>query len=231
MFGLRNIMSKQNIIKIIISIIVLILIIFIPLKLKTGSTVRVLYSTEKIKSVKITLNTALGEYYSSKTLHKNVKNGKDYNLDHEDSLDEGEYYTIDYKGAGDYADGYLYIKSMKKHNIIEITPNYKDSVNDKLITKYKDSIYKALSNEFPNMHLYKIDKGGMLDDGRWYYTKLIYQGEDYSKSDTLRVVLEYKKDQWVIATKPDLILTQVNNPDIPFEVLSKANNYDVDVNF
>lgn len=209
----------------------MILAYLLIIKVQVSSSIRVLYSPEKIRSVKIVLNTSIGEYEDSKVLYKDVKNGRDYKLNHDSDLDIGEFYVVEYKGVGDYAGGFVKIDSMKKHNIIEITPNYKDSVNDKLITKYKDSIYKALSNEFPNMHLYKIDKGGMLDDGRWYYTKLIYQGEDYSKSDTLRVVLEYKKDQWVIATKPDLILTQVNNPDIPFEVLSKANNYDVDVNF
>jgi len=35
-----------------------------------------------------------------------------------------------------------------------------------------------------------------------------------------------KEGKWQVVAEPSIILTQKNNPDVPFKILSIANNYD-----
>ena len=62
--------------------------------------------------------------------------------------------------------------------------------------------------------------------GEYYCTKLIYKGTYSNDSDDLRVVFQQKEGKWQVVAEPSIILTQKNNPDVTFKILSIANNYD-----
>lgn len=141
-------------------------------------------------------------------------------------LDKSETYQVTYSGSVGYEDGLISFKPSDK-GTIKINPHYSQDKLSQLLSSQKDSIHNVIKSKYSdNIHLYEIQPGKLYHFGDWYGTTLKYTGDDYSNSDTLRIVLRKEGDSWVIKTDPPSIsLNKYVFPKIPVDVLVNVNNF------
>ena len=70
---------------------------------------------------------------------------------------------------------------------------------------------------------YKIQEGQR--DDNYYYTNIITGSEEQYTTVTYRVILIQDGNSWRPASTPYPILTEINTPHIPSNILESANNY------
>lgn len=129
--------------------------------------------------------------------------------------------VIVYDGDSGYSGGYIH-KNFNIYENIKIKAKEKNSQpNDSVVF----SVNKVLNDLLIKNDLYKIQKGVVFNN-KWYATTLLYNGDNSIYADTLRVVLEYSKGNWVLVTKkPEIIISSYKYPNIPRYVLDNVNNY------
>lgn len=220
-----------------IALVVLALLITISFYVKYLSStisVTISYDNSRIEKVKIVRYTGVGEAISVDTILENIESDKTVRVPHVTTEDQRGpdqfYYKIEYTGVGDYANGYEIIDDNKPLKIT-LQPDYSQDKYTKMIEDSKPEIEKLIREKYPKAMDYKIDTGKMFEYGKWYCTKLIYQGEYSKSSDNLRILLKNEDGKWQLATEPNIILLQKNYSDIPQKILSIANNYDSGLTF
>lgn len=134
-------------------------------------------------------------------------------------------YALYYKGQAGYESLYKYIYLYKNGQTFNLNPEYSQDQLDKIRNKELPSIFKTISDKYPNIGLYSIKPGEIYNDGNWYGTTLVYKGNDSFNSDTLRIVLHKEGGVWVIKTDPpDIVLSKLRYKEIPESILSKVNS-------
>lgn len=116
---------------------------------------------------------------------------------------------------------------------IFIDPDYSNAYISQLIrgqsTEILQPIQQALGASVQN---YTIAQGTLHQKGAWYSTFIRRELDDpREETDIYRIVLKNSDSGWETVAGPDLILTEVDNPDVDFEVLSSVNNREVTFDF
>lgn len=174
-------------------------------------------------------NVSVGEYHGE---HGEIENDDQKKIYIKKSgekvrLNNTVSYSVNYSGDKGFADGFQVFKPADKSSI-NINPYYSNEKLETLLTADESSIQQVLIDKYPNIKLYEIQKGKLYHWGEWYATTLLYIGNDYDNSDTLRVVLKKENSKWVIKTDPpQIILSKTRFTDIPSDILSDINNKQV----
>lgn len=86
-------------------------------------------------------------------------------------------------------------------------------------------ILKVINTNYPQIATsYVINKGKLYGDGSWYGTTLTYTGTDTMSRDTLRILMQKQGDDWkLLTTPPQILLSTVEFPDVPKEILKDIN--------
>ena len=189
------------------------------------------YDAMKSTNVKVEQFSGAGEAIDIKVMAENIQPAESIRLPKpEDEFPKNYAYRVTYGGKGDFAGGFVEVPKQDKVDIT-INPTFSEQYYDKIIDQNKEKIISAIKEKYPRITEYELDKGIMMNDGEWYGTRLIYRGDVYENSDVLRIVLKNNNSNWVVMTKPDIILTQKNNPEVPLEILSQTNNYESGLTF
>lgn len=189
------------------------------------------YDAMKSTNVKVEQFSGAGEAIDIKVMAENIQPAESIRLPKpEDEFPKNYAYRVTYGGKGDFAGGSIEVPKQDKVDIT-INPTFSEQYYDKIIDQNKEKIISAIKEKYPRITEYELDKGIMMNDGEWYGTRLIYRGDVYENSDVLRIVLKNNNSNWVVMTKPDIILTQKNNPEVPLEILSQTNNYESGLTF
>lgn len=224
----KKILIITTVILFVLSIVVYLIVTLV----NSRTTITVDYDDKKISSVELILLTGGGESYDEKTILDSIKPSKVYNIPKlkEDGIKQ--HYIVKYKGTEDYADSSIIISDDNEVNIkLKIEPELSEKKLNQLVDKDIDEINQAITNEFANIHKYTIERGYIYKDTKWYYTTLTYNNRSSPYSDTLRVVLKNEDGKWKVVTRPDIVLMKKDNPDVPTEVLSWANNHESGLTF
>lgn len=195
----------------------------------------------------ITATTILVSYISStKEVFVYYKNSKDVNIhvfsgEHVDGsnkiteikksgdsvrLDKSETYQVTYSGTVGYEDGLVSFKPSDR-DIIKINPYYSQDKLSRFLSGQESIIHNVIKSKYSdNIHSYELQTGKLYHFGDWYGTTLKYIGDDYSNSDTLRIVLNKVGGNWVVKTDPPSVsLSKYDFPKIPIDVLVDVNNF------
>lgn len=109
---------------------------------------------------------------------------------------------------------------------INIDPDYSDSyLKEKLTSELP--IIKSVIREKYGLLLdrFIIDDGRLFKKGEWYATVLDEVLSPGLIGDKYRIILNYKDDVWQVAAYPQLSLSTLDYPDIPFNILSDTNKF------
>jgi hypothetical protein len=136
-------------------------------------------------------------------------------------LSNSQTYTIKYEGSDRYAAGSVEIGVDDTE--VTITPDYSLTYYDQLKEDNRPKALKIITDKYPNVTKYKVSKELMIDRAEWYFMVLEYKGEYTTNSDDLRVIFKKSGDSWDMVTKPDIILDVYDNPDVPRDILLRAN--------
>lgn len=144
---------------------------------------------------------------------------------HKTRLPKGSY-TLVYSASADYSGGIRKVTLGEAVTTINIEPYYSQTKLDFSIDKELPAIKKVLLNKYPLISkLYIIQRGMLYHYGEWYGTTLQYKGDDYTASDTLKLVMHKEKNQWIIKTNPpNIYLPSSVYKNIPSDILDDINN-------
>lgn len=222
-------MNKKVIILIFTTIAIIVAGIIYSSYMNSTFSLKVSFDNSQVESVKIIKHTKKDGVISDDIFLENIESDKPVRIPNQSATDEegnnSLSFTVDYIGNGDYASGSESIPN-ERSVTIEIKPDYSEEKYKTLLDENIDSIKQVLLEKYPKADEYSMDAGKMTEYGEYYCTKLIYKGTYSNDSDDLRVVFQQKEGKWQVVAEPSIILTQKNNPDVPFKILSIANNYD-----
>lgn len=216
---------------ILLAMFVLIAVSVYMKNLTSTFSLTVNYDTTKSSNVKVEQYSGAGEAIDKKIVADNVQPAELIRLAKPEKDYPNNYvYRVIYDGKDDFAGGSIEIPNQDKVDIA-INPTFSEHYYDKIIQQNKEKIISSIKEKYPKIVEYELDRGIMMKGSEWYGTRLFYRGNDYHNSDVLRVVLKNNNGNWVVMTKPDIILTQKNNPTVPLEILSQTNNYESGLTF
>lgn len=113
---------------------------------------------------------------------------------------------------------------MSNDTTITIDPDYSSEAYGTLIAKNLPSAKTVILAKYPTADkIFSMTTGAMRDKGEWLVVWLKFKGDYSDNSDNLRILLKRTDTTWELATKPDIILTSINYPDVPVDILSWAN--------
>ena len=222
-------MNKKVIILIFTTIAIIVAGIIYSSYMNSTFSLKISFDNSQVESVKIIKHTKKDGVTSDDIFIENIESNKPVRIPNQSATDKKSdnslSFTVDYTGNGDYASGSESIPN-ERSVTIEIKPDYSEEKYKTLLDENIDSIKQVLLEKYPKADEYSMDAGKMTEYGEYYCTKLIYKGTYSNDSDDLRVVFQQKEGKWQVVAEPSIILTQKNNPDVPFKILSIANNYD-----
>jgi len=142
------------------------------------------------------------------------------------SLPKGDYhYVIDGKNI----DGNAINFNVDKSDItINIDPDYSSAYLSSLLATEKDSILSVIKNTYPAIiSNYTISGAKLFKKGEWYGAVIRQIVDPRSTADQYRVILKKENGKWVMIHYPEIVVTKINFPNVPIEVLTAVN----DLNF
>lgn len=131
---------------------------------------------------------------------------------------------VTYKGDDGYADGFASITPDSPK--VTIQPEFSEAKNKEIAASIRGKIRTVILASYPTTEKYfKIQDCVLRDRAKWCVARLTFTGnKDTLNADNLIVLLESDGTNWTLKTKPDIILTTANYPDLPASVLSWAND-------
>lgn len=161
----------------------------------------------------------INEDGSRQKLNRNISSGKYLTISQDGN------YSVKYTGKYPYDSGEFIIDTSKDK--IVIYPYFSKKKLESIVEQEAPSIKKLLTDSYNNIDMYDIQKGKMYFYGDWYATTLQYKGSDPLYSDSLRIVFQKIKGEWVVATNPPgITLSKYSFPDVPETILRDINNTD-----
>jgi hypothetical protein len=107
---------------------------------------------------------------------------------------------------------------------ITIDPDYSDNYLEQLLTTQIDQIDSVITTKYsPIIASYTLIGGKLYGKGEWYGTTLTEKVAPSDRGDVYRVLLEKKGNSWVIVAYPQIVLSKLDYPQVPFTVLSDVN--------
>lgn len=134
-------------------------------------------------------------------------------------------YTLRYDASEGYESSFVEVALFRDLQSVTLRPVYSEAKLDSILKTEMPAIIQTLHATYPKLAVYNIQSGKLYEKGEWYGTTLVYKGDDYFNSDTLRVVLHKESGRWVIKTNPPgIILDKITYPGIPTTILRKVNS-------
>lgn len=142
-------------------------------------------------------------------------------------LQEGKYKAVVQNENYDNTPIVFEVKGNNTTQVID--PNYSSAYLAELLKPEQAAINKVISDAYPKViDNFRVQNGQLYKDGQWYATLLLEKTPGRGvEPDIYRTVLKKENDKWVMKTKPALVLSAPNYPDIPFEILSSINSKDI----
>lgn len=107
---------------------------------------------------------------------------------------------------------------------LSIEPDFSDDYLKELLAPQLSEIHSVITAKYsPLINSYFIGDGQLYAKGEWYGTTLSEITSSRYRGDTYRVILNKQADKWVIAARPQIVLSSIDYPNIPFKVLSSVN--------
>lgn len=152
-------------------------------------------------------------------------------------------YLIQPKGQERYQNS-IQSFDFKQNQTIVLNFDFDQSYYDKSFRLEPDKIANLLRQTYPETfkaHDYQIIKGQFFQQGRYYVTAIGQKGnlvdEDRAEKETkilkkdvfisniYYVVFEFKAKRWQQITHPELILSQVDYPKLPLNLIKQVNTW------
>lgn len=175
-----------------------------------------------ISTRKVTINfknvSKVGVYNKENQLQKEIsKSGQSVRLS------PGKYIAT-YTATKGYSSGSQNF-NVSDNTTVEIKPIYSDEKLQELLKSQLGEINSVLNTSLSGINQYIIQPGKLYSMGDWYGTILIYNGDDYYNTDSLRVVMHKAKGSWkIVNNPPDIIVSKASYPEIPNDILDKINH-------
>jgi hypothetical protein len=137
-------------------------------------------------------------------------------------LKRGNYYYIP---QGDtFSNDSVYF-SIDSNQTVKIDPSYSDQHLASILSADKAILHQVMTEKYPIISSsYTIIDEKLYQHGEWYSARLVQQPEDPSvMPDIYRVILKNQAGQWVIVVSPRLIISRLDFPNIPKEIISSVN--------
>lgn len=94
-----------------------------------------------------------------------------------------------------------------------------------ILSKEQPAITTSMQAKFPKLQKnYTIERAKLYHRGEWYGAILQYKGTEPTKRDTLRIVMQKKKGEWIVRTNPpQLLVNKIDIPEAPQSMLNDIN--------
>ncbi len=130
-------------------------------------------------------------------------------------------YLIRYAATEGYADGFVPVDSSNTN--VTLDPDYSDARYRELQKAAQATVTSQITAQYPDApKLFSFEPGLMFDHAKWYVVLLKYKGSYDTNTDNLMVLFKKDGDNWKLVSKPRILLTTHNTPDVPADVLAKA---------
>lgn len=107
------------------------------------------------------------------------------------------------------------------------TFSYTESYLASLLASQKTVIENVIIATYPKIPtLYTFSSEALYEKGDWYAAALVYKGPDSLSRDTLRIIAHKVNGTWAVASKPQIVISSVDNPGIPMDVINAINTID-----
>ena len=112
---------------------------------------------------------------------------------------------------------------------VVIDPGYSYEKLDALLEEQRPEISSVIAGTLPNIGTgYLLGPGELFHKGEWYgtviYPNLSAEERRLNYVDVYHVVVNKVDGKWVVATiPPEIVLSSIDYPDIPFDILSRTN--------
>lgn len=108
---------------------------------------------------------------------------------------------------------------------VTLAPSFSDIRLAELLRPEQAVITKKIVDAYPGViNGFHVRDGRLYKEGEWYATILVQKTQGAGdEPDLYRIVLKKEDGQWVIKTKPAIVLSAKEYPDIPFYILSSIN--------
>lgn len=142
-------------------------------------------------------------------------------------LKKGNYVIV---GSGkDFVKSVVSIKLANKEVRETVQVKLTDDKLQQVLKEEFPSIVRAIQTLFPEVSIkYEIAGGRLFENGSWFGTTLSpIMSEEMKRTtyfDIYRLVARKQNGKWDVVTKPpELVLSRIKYPGIPFDVLSETN--------
>ncbi|HRF28103.1 MAG TPA: hypothetical protein PL051_00470 [Candidatus Saccharibacteria bacterium] len=132
-------------------------------------------------------------------------------------------YKVSYVGIDGYANGSRVFNSSDEMPI-KLVPYFSKEKLLSLLAADSNTIHNSISRTLPDLLTnFSLAKEGLLQFGDWYVALYRYKGGYNLSSDSLRIVAKKVEGKWKPVSSPEIFLNSVSYPNIPKDVLEKAN--------
>lgn len=138
------------------------------------------------------------------------------------TLKEG-YYT--YSAVGKNVASQSTPFTVSGETSVTVPTNYSDSYLASLSSQEQPQVQQAIVRDYPKaMQVYELNNIKVLKDGNWAVSTLSKIGSDNNNpAPVYRAVLHKDNGSWRVVSKPQLVATIYNTPDVDMSILSAAN--------
>lgn len=107
------------------------------------------------------------------------------------------------------------------------TFSYTSDYLGELLASQKSSIENVIIAKYPKLpSLYDFSSEALYEKGDWYAAALVYKGPDSLSRDTLRIIAHKVNGTWQVASEPQIVISSVDNPGVPMDVINAINTID-----
>lgn len=107
---------------------------------------------------------------------------------------------------------------------IDVDFSYTQTFLDKLYDKEKEVINTQLTRTYPSVtQRYNLSEARLYADGTIFGATLRAKDSSGDSSDTLRLLMQKKSDTWRVVATPAPVLTVIQYPDVPRDILLHIN--------
>lgn len=133
--------------------------------------------------------------------------------------------TVLFDGKDGYESSSRVFEIANTQKNIVIKPYYSSVKLKSILEKEKPAIEKSIQGYSPNIPvLYNLTEPELYHYGDWCIVTLKWLGAYSENSDSLRTILKKTDGEWSVVGPPGLLFYDKHYPDIPTDILEKANS-------
>ena len=114
--------------------------------------------------------------------------------------------------------------SVPSEKPVIVDPDFSESYLASLLDKERDSIHQVIKNNYPQVDNFAYREEFLLKKGEWFGGVLVQRNtEQVDVADEYKVIVRKVDGNWVVQTKPSLVLSYSDYPDIPKDIIDTLN--------